>query len=203
VTNSNGEPGTGQDRRHETRPGKRERLVEAAGRLFYQQGVERTTLADIAEAADITIGNLWYYFKAKEELVQAVVDAHVRDIEARLATLDQAAHTPQDRLKGLLDAITGHEEEISIHGCPYGTLVSEIGKRGDNTDPASARLLQLRADWSRQQFTAMGRPDADDLATELIARYQGVVLVAAAYRDPDLMRRQLQRIKDWIDAIGN
>ena len=41
---------------------KRERLMAAACRLFYEQGVERTTLADIAAAADVPLGNVYYYF---------------------------------------------------------------------------------------------------------------------------------------------
>jgi TetR/AcrR family transcriptional repressor of nem operon len=43
------------------KPGKRERLVAAACQLFHQQGVEMTTLADIAQAADVPVGNIYYY----------------------------------------------------------------------------------------------------------------------------------------------
>jgi len=42
------------------RPGKRERLVTAAQELVYRQGVARTTLADIASAADVPVGNVYY-----------------------------------------------------------------------------------------------------------------------------------------------
>jgi TetR/AcrR family transcriptional repressor of nem operon len=48
-----------------TRPGKRERLLGAAADLLYRQGVEKTTLADIAQAADVALGNIYYYFKTK------------------------------------------------------------------------------------------------------------------------------------------
>jgi hypothetical protein len=46
-------------------------LVEAASRLFYQQGFEHTSLADIAAAAEVPLGNVYYYFKAREELLRA------------------------------------------------------------------------------------------------------------------------------------
>ncbi|MBO0730160.1 MAG: helix-turn-helix transcriptional regulator, partial [Acidimicrobiaceae bacterium] len=54
-----------------TRPkaGKRERLVAAARDVCHRQGVEKTTLADIAEAADVPVGNVYYYFKTKDDLV--------------------------------------------------------------------------------------------------------------------------------------
>ena len=45
------------------RQDKRERLIAAACRVTYAQGVEKTTLADIAAAAGIPPGNVYYYFK--------------------------------------------------------------------------------------------------------------------------------------------
>jgi len=44
---------------------KRARLMEAAETLFYQQGVHRTTLADIAQEAEVPLGNIYYHFRTK------------------------------------------------------------------------------------------------------------------------------------------
>src|ERR1700737_326584 len=67
-------------------PDKRQRLVEGARLVLHQQGVEKTTLADIAQAADVPVGNVYYYFKTKDELVQAAIDAHAHDIQTMLAS---------------------------------------------------------------------------------------------------------------------
>ncbi len=69
---------SGQATAIEQRPGKRERLVAAAIQLLHQQGIERTTLADIAKAADVPAGNVYYYFKTKDEVIAAVIEAHTR-----------------------------------------------------------------------------------------------------------------------------
>ena len=76
-----------------TRPGKRERLVRAASELVHHQGVEKTTLAEIAEAADVPLGNVYYYFKTKDALLDAVVEAHVRGIEETIASLGASSDT--------------------------------------------------------------------------------------------------------------
>jgi AcrR family transcriptional regulator len=55
------------------RQDKRERLIAAACQVMYAQGVEKTTLADIAAAAGIPLGNVYYYFKTKDHLLQAVI----------------------------------------------------------------------------------------------------------------------------------
>ena len=48
---------------------KRERLIQAADKLIYEQTFHTTTLADIAKLADVPLGNVYYYFKTKEDLV--------------------------------------------------------------------------------------------------------------------------------------
>ena len=70
--------------------GKRERLVAAATELLHQQGIERTTLADIAKAADVPLGNVYYYFKTKDDVIAAVIEAQVRQTKATLALIDPA-----------------------------------------------------------------------------------------------------------------
>src|ERR1700683_2784368 len=84
-----------------SKPGKRERLVVAARQLFHQQGVEMTTLADIAHVADVPVGNIYYYFKTKDDLVGSVIDAYSVDLRARLSLLDRH-RTPKARLKALV-----------------------------------------------------------------------------------------------------
>src|ERR1700730_11196813 len=105
----------------EARPGKRERLVSAASDLLYRQGVENTTLADIAHAADVPLGNVYYYFKTKDEIVTAVIEAHVRDVEEMLASLERRHRTPKSRLKALIRDLTDQRDLIAQYGCPHGT----------------------------------------------------------------------------------
>jgi AcrR family transcriptional regulator len=52
-------------------PDKRTRLIETAMKLAYRNGFRETSLADIAEAARVPVGNVYYYFKTKEELGEA------------------------------------------------------------------------------------------------------------------------------------
>jgi AcrR family transcriptional regulator len=54
-------------------PGKRERLAAGACEVIHQQGVEKTTIADIAQAADVPVGNVYYYYKTKDDLVAAAI----------------------------------------------------------------------------------------------------------------------------------
>jgi AcrR family transcriptional regulator len=182
------------------KPDKRTRLVEGARVVLHQQGVEKTSLADIAEAAEVPLGNVYYYFKTKDDLVQAVIDAHARDIESLLGSLDRH-RTPKARLKALVRILADQSEVSARYGCPQGTLCSELDKRDDGVSRAGARLMQLSIDWAEKQFREMGRRDARDLAVAMIASYQGISLLTNTLRDPQLMRREGRRLERWIDSL--
>ncbi|MEU4730145.1 TetR/AcrR family transcriptional regulator [Streptomyces sp. NPDC023588] len=180
--------------------GKRERLAAAAAQVLHEKGVEQTTLADIARAADVPVGNVYYYFKTKNELVEAAIDAHMQGLRAAIDALD-ALPTPQERLKALLRDWVEQRDVTAQYGCPTGSLASELDKRADGLDTAVAKVMQHLIDWAAEQFRAMGREDSGELAVALVAAYQGISLLTNTFRDPDLMTAEGRRLERWIDSL--
>jgi AcrR family transcriptional regulator len=189
------------DSQAERKQDKRERLVAGARRVIHQQGVEKTTIADIARAADVPLGNVYYYFKTKDQLVAAAIDGHTRDVHAALRSLERH-RTPKTRLKALVRELMSQRELVAEYGCPLGSLCSELDKRTDGLDHTCSELLRLPVEWAEQQFRSMGRRDARDLAVALIASYQGIALLTNTFRDPELMAREGRRLARWIDALS-
>jgi TetR/AcrR family transcriptional regulator, transcriptional repressor for nem operon len=185
----------------EPRQDKRQRLVAGAREVIHHQGVEKTTIADIAQAADVPVGNVYYYFKTKDELVAAAVDSRAGDVRALLESLE-GGRSPKARLRALVRELTAQRELAARYGCPLGSLCSELDKRTDGLDTTCAQLLELPIDWAEQQFRLMGRRDARDLAVALIAAYQGIALLTNTFRDPDLMARESRRLERWIDSLA-
>jgi TetR/AcrR family transcriptional regulator, transcriptional repressor for nem operon len=181
--------------------GKRERLVEGARAVLHAQGVDGTTLADIAQAAEVPLGNVYYYFKTKDELVDAVVASRVQDVRDALRGLEQH-RTPKARLKAFVRMLVGEAEETARYGCPNGTLCSELDKHEDGPGQACVELMGLPIDWAEQQFRAMGRRDARELAVGLIASYQGIALLTNTFSDPQMMASEGRRLERWIDSLG-
>ncbi|MCO5968623.1 TetR/AcrR family transcriptional regulator [Actinoallomurus soli] len=180
---------------------KRRRLTAAAAQVLHRQGVERTTIADIAKAADIPVGNVYYYFKTKDELVQAALAEHEGSL-AELTTELDGLPDPLSRLKALVNAWVGRRDTAARYGCPTGTLAVELDKRADGTlDQEAGRVIRLLLDWVEHQFRALGLPDPGDLALTLVAGYQGMSLLANALRDPDIMVREGNRLIRWLDTV--
>ena len=180
---------------------KRDRLVAAATELLYRQGVESTTLADIALLADVPLGNVYYYFKTKDEIIDAVVQAHLHTIRSTLAAIEADHRTPKGRLKALVKVLAGQRDLIAEYGCPQGSLCSELNKRGSGCGHCAPDLIRIPLAWVQDQFRLMGRRDAYDLAVTLIAAYQGTALLSNTLDDPTLMARESRRLSRWIDAL--
>jgi AcrR family transcriptional regulator len=188
------------DSKIQGRRGKRERLVEAAGDLLHRQGVLATTLAQVAEAAVVPPGNVYYYFKTKDDLVRAVIDARADQVHAMLGSL-QSRRSPGARLKALTQQWFEMRDLVARYGCPFGTLAAELDRREDGLDREAAKPIGVILDWAEDQFRQLGRRDARDLAVNLFAGIQGAALLANAFRDPDLMTGQVRHLERWIDSL--
>jgi AcrR family transcriptional regulator len=183
------------------RGGKRERLVASAGDLLHRQGVAATTLAQVAEAADVPAGNVYYYFKTKDDLVRAVIESRAEQVGAMLDSL-QSRRSPAARLKALAHQWVEMRDLVARYGCPFGTLAAELDRREDGLDREAAKPIGLILDWAEDQFRQMGRRDARELAINLFSGVQGGALLANALRDPDVMTGQVRHLERWIDSLS-
>ncbi|WP_435879789.1 TetR/AcrR family transcriptional regulator [Streptomyces prunicolor] len=181
--------------------GKRQRLTTATARVLHEQGVERTTIADIARAADVPTGNVYYYFKTKDELIEAALSEHTGNLETLTAQLDRLPD-PRERLKALIGGWVEQKDMAARHGCPMGTLAVELDKRyEDGLDLAAGQVIRRLVDWVAEQYRQLGAADPEGLALTLIGAYQGMSLLSNALRDPEIMTREGARLIRELDAL--
>jgi AcrR family transcriptional regulator len=169
--------------------------------LLHRNGVAATTLAQVAEAADVPAGNVYYYFKTKDDLIRAVLDARAGQVRAMLDSLD-ARPRPGDRLKALARQWDEMRDLVARYGCPFGTLAAELDRRDDGIDRDAAKPITMILEWAEDQFRQMGRDDARELAVGLFAGVQGAALLANALRDPQLMNQHVRHLERWIDWLS-
>jgi TetR/AcrR family transcriptional regulator, transcriptional repressor for nem operon len=181
---------------------KRDRLIEAAKTMFYQQGVTYTTLADIAGQAQVPLGNIYYHFRTKEALVEAVIQAHLQELQSLFARLDRLSD-PRQRLLGLLAAERESKDAFARYGCPYGSLSQELNKEDGQPATTAALLFQAYLNWAETQFRQLGKDEeeAKDLALDLIASMQGTFLLANSFRSPELVERKLHHLEAWLRTL--
>jgi TetR/AcrR family transcriptional regulator, transcriptional repressor for nem operon len=183
------------------RTDKRERLVAGATELLHRQGVGRTTLADIASAADVPLGNVYYYYKTRDELVGSVIDHWQSLLRQRLKSLEER-RTPKARLKALAELWTTDAESMAQDGCPVGGLCYELNKGHDTLALHAREMLETIVSWAETQIRALGCRDPHGLAVHLLAGIQGATLLANTFDDAALLRAEVRRLERWIDALA-
>ncbi len=185
-----------------TSPLKRERLIEAAKEQFYQNGIARTTLADIAQRAQVPLGNVYYHFRTKDALIEAVIQAHLEELQSAFACWDLLPD-PRQRLVTLLHAERENGSMLARYGCPQGSLCQEIDKEEGQLPITAAQLLQAYLDWVGKQFRLLGKnvQEAWDLALDFVASLQGTLLLAACFRSPAVLEQRLRRLEGWLDTL--
>jgi TetR/AcrR family transcriptional regulator, transcriptional repressor for nem operon len=182
----------------------REALTEAALELFYRQGVASTTLVDIAGAAGVPTGNVYYHFRTKEALVEAVIDKRTQELKRSLAEADVHGE-PLARLKAIIRSyrsrVETEAETVIAYGCPYASLLDDLSKLDSKHLRKARGLLKLYVDYARRQFEALGKGDeTEDLALEFISRIQGAYVLGRGFASSDMLVRQLERLEAWLEA---
>lgn len=77
----------------------REKLIDVARQLFAHNGIENTTMSDIANASDKGRRTIYTYFKSKKEIYNAVIERESEQLVARLRNVTKSNLSPVDKMK--------------------------------------------------------------------------------------------------------
>lgn len=180
---------------------KRTRLIEAADRLVHKYGFKQTVLADIAKAAKVPLGNVYYYFKTKEEIGQALID-HRAGFYRSLITSWNVLPNPRKRILAFINTVADRREALAQSGCPIGSLCQELHKEGGSLADKAAGMFTAILGWLEEQFRLLGTGrESSNHALHLLSALQGASLLTNTFNDPKLMLRETARLKQWIDAL--
>ena len=184
-----------------TNSDKRSRLVSAAVELACQNGFGATSLADIAREAEVPVGNVFYYFKTKDEIGEAIVEERLAQLSAQRQQWSEAA-SPKDRLCACVQGVFENKDSLAQHGCAVGTLCSELHKAGGSVATRATEILAQHLAWIESQFRALGKgKDSNGLAVHLLSAMQGVSILAHTLHDPGLVATETKRLKSWIQNL--
>jgi len=160
----------------------RERLLTAADKLFYAEGVHVVGVDRIVEQAGVTKASLYNTFGSKDELVRAYLDQHMRQRQERIARILTAKDTPRERIVAIFAEVEGFLAGSQFRGCRFISAAAEA-RPGDASEVMAGKyrtwLLTLFTDLAE----AAGAIDAKQLGRRLLLLYDGAAV--AARMDPD------------------
>lgn len=186
-----------------TRKGQisRDRIVEAANRLVYIKGYNKTSFADVAYEVGITKGNLHYHFKSKDELLKAIINYRMAIISEHLDQWDRQYPDAKSKLKRFVQMLLNEEEDIVRYGCPLGSLNVELGKCQLPLQVKAREMFDLYQEWLVKIFKQLDKKNSKSRSRHLLAMVQGAALMSYVYSETKVLKDEHKVIEQWIDSL--
>jgi AcrR family transcriptional regulator len=168
----------------------RERIIEAAGKLFHGEGIRAVSVDAVAERAGLTKRTLYYHFRSKDDLIAAYLET--RD-QPNLALFQRwFAETEggtADKVQGIFRNLAGSARHPKWKGCGFlRTSVELIHLPGHPAIIAGRAHKKRVEDWLCSVFGETRLPDdARLLARQVILLLDGAFAVVLLHRDPSYM----------------
>jgi AcrR family transcriptional regulator len=161
--------------------GPRERLIEAARELTYQQGVHVGVDA-ILDAAGVARRSLYQHFGGKDALIAEVLRTAPNEARYR-EVMDAAGDDPHQRVLAVFDELERVTRQPSFRGCRYTAAELALS---DSAHPAHAEVRGYKDrlhEIFEHELTVLGHPDPALGADQLLVLIDGVL--AHAVTRPD------------------
>jgi len=181
-----------------TRPA-RDRLLDAAGELFYESGIAATGVDAVLHRAGVSPATMYAHFAGKDALVAAYLEQRFHDWRDTWDQVLAERSDPVERLLSVFDAVTRYRQrQGNRRGCAFLAAATELPAEhpGRPWLQADSRLLSDRL---RGLAVAAGLPDPAEVAATLLSLYDGALARSARDettpdlrgRDPVLRAREL------------
>jgi TetR/AcrR family transcriptional regulator, transcriptional repressor for nem operon len=176
---------------------KKDKLLKAADELFLQKGIILTTLADIANLADVPLGNVYYYFKTKGSIISNVIKQRCNSLEMLLDQIEQTYTKPTEQIKALIHLFLNiNQTEKQTVGVLITVLWQELNKEHNDLLDEFLKLPNLIIDWCTKRLKALEKNDANEYAVGLLSAMQGLLVMS---NEPK-MKKQLPAQAKFIES---
>lgn len=170
-------------------PSTRERIVSAASKLFYSDGIKGVSVDAVAEKAGLTKRTLYYHFRSKDDLVAAYLEA--RD-QPNLALFRRWFDEADGELPVKVAAIFSNLARAARHpkwkGCGFLRTSAELANLpGHPAIKIGAAHKKKFENWLRTTFEAAGIGNSLQLARQILLLLDGSFAVVLLHRDPSYM----------------
>ena len=164
----------------------RDRILDAANRLFYGEGIRAVSVDSIAEKAGVTKRTLYYHFKSKDELIAGYLASRDQPNLAAFADwYDTAAGTAADKTAAMFDRLARNARHPKWKGCGFLRTVAELANMPGHPAVAvgAAHKKKFEA-WLAEKYRDTGASSPDDLSRGVTLLMEGAFSSMLTHRDP-------------------
>jgi AcrR family transcriptional regulator len=183
----------------------RERIISAASKLFYSDGIRAVSVDAVAEKAGLTKRTLYYHFRSKDDLVAAYLAARDQpNLVLFKRWFDEAAGELPSKVRAIFDQLARNAGHPKWKGCGFLRTSAELanlpGHPAIKTGAAHKKKFEA---WLRTIFEEAGIASAARLARQILLLLDGSFAVVQLHRDPSYMETAGEAASSLIEmALG-
>jgi AcrR family transcriptional regulator len=164
----------------------RERIVSAASRLFYAEGIRAVSVDAVAAKANVTKKTLYYHFRSKDELIAAYLEAQDQPTLALYTRwFEETQGTARDKVRGLFARFARAADTAKWKGCGFLRTTAELASSpGHPAIKAGAAHKKRFEAWLSGALAGEGIADATAIARRVVVLLDGAAAVMLIHRDP-------------------
>jgi len=165
----------------------RKRLVDAATKLFYAEGIGRVSVDAVAEKAGLTKRTLYYHFKSKDDLIAAYLDGRDQpNLEQMAGWFDAAAGGADKKVEAIFTNLARVARHPKWKGCGFLRTAAELAAMpGHPAVKAGARHKTNFEKWLAEALSSHNVGEAKMLAREIVLLMDGAFSSMLIHHNPD------------------
>lgn len=177
---------------------RRERIVDAADRLFYSRGIGQVGMDAVRDESGVSLKAIYREFPSKEDLVLAVLERRHQMWVAGVEGAVDRAGNPRERLLAVYDFLAGWFSEKDFRGCGFINAWGELGAASSRVAEAVRTHKRSFQDQVDRLVAEAGGPPS--LGPQLAILAEGAQTTAAIARSPDAAAAAREAARTLIDA---
>jgi AcrR family transcriptional regulator len=167
----------------------RERIIQAANKLFYDEGIRAVSVDAVAEKAGLTKRTLYYHFRSKDDLVAAYLASRDQpNLVLFRRWFDEARGDLPAKVQAIFTHLTRNAGHPKWKGCGFLRTSAELANLpGHPAIKIGAAHKKKFEAWLRATFEEAGLASAAQLARQILLLLDGSFAVVQLHRDPSYM----------------
>lgn len=165
----------------------RERILDAANRLFYAEGIRAVSVDAVAEAAGVTKRTLYYHFASKDDLVTSYLASRDQpNLAAFSRWFDSGDGSVADKTRAMFEGVARTARKPSWRGCGFLRTAAELANLPGHPAVLVGAAHKKRFEaWLASVYSEAGIEGSDALARQVVLVMDGAFSTMLVHRDPD------------------
>lgn len=186
----------------------KEKMMRVAEKLMIDKGFVATTVDEICEAAGVTKGSFFHYFKGKDELGKLLIERFSKNTHKMMENSCCGTDDPLERIYGFIDFALEVIKNPNVKGCLVGTFAQEISETHPELKSCCAKGFDEGAEFFKKEFAKAKTKyapkadfDAESLGDYFVALMQGIFLVRRTKKDNKSAEKVLNHFRRYVKIL--